>query len=118
MTRNPAPAPEVLDADRDDTTASALAAVREEARAQAVIEGQCQNLARVLGYEGALSIGALEDGIRFYQRRCVESLLECGKRLLLLRELIPKGNSQIGKDDFEQRVGGGLISRLRRRAGG
>ena len=103
--RKPIAAPEVLDADLDgDTTAVTLAAVREDARAQAVIEGQCQNLARVLGYEGALSIGALEDGIRFYQRRCVESLLECGKRLLLLRELIPKGNSQIGKDDFEQRV--------------
>lgn len=62
-------------------------------------------LADELSYQGGLSVGALEDGIRFYQRRSVEALLECGKRLLLLREALPKGNSQIGKNaEFESRL--------------
>ena len=54
-------------------------------------------LAHQIGYDGALTVGALEDEIRFYQRRSVEALLECGKRLLLLRELTPHG-------EFTQRV--------------
>lgn len=54
-------------------------------------------IARQLGYEGELTIGALEDGIRFYQRRTVEACLELGKRLLLLKELTPHG-------EFEPRV--------------
>ncbi|PAT32893.1 hypothetical protein [Vandammella animalimorsus] len=53
-----------------------------------------QTAAKQLGYEGALSVGALEDGIRFYQRRSVEALLECGKRLLLLKEMTPHGEFQ------------------------
>lgn len=58
-----------------------------------------------IGYQGAVTVGALEDEIRFYQRRTVEAILETGKRLLVLRELLPKGNSQIGKNaEFEMRV--------------
>ncbi|MBQ5174095.1 hypothetical protein C6378_01595 [Acinetobacter pittii] len=49
------------------------------------------NLAATLGYEGALTVGALEDEIRFYQRRSVEDVLELGKRLLLLKEMTPHG---------------------------
>lgn len=45
-----------------------------------------QALAHQLGYEGSLEVGALEDEIRFYQRRTVEACLELGKRLLLLKE--------------------------------
>lgn len=48
-------------------------------------------LARELGYTDELSIGALEDGIRFWQRRTVEACLELGKRLLLLKEATPHG---------------------------
>lgn len=48
-------------------------------------------MAESLGYDGQLSVGALEDGIRLYQRRTVEDLLELGKRLLLLKELTPHG---------------------------
>lgn len=55
-------------------------------------------LARQIGYEGALTVGTLEDEIRFYQRRSVESLLEAGKRLLVLRELCQFGT------EFDQRV--------------
>lgn len=43
-------------------------------------------LAQQLGYEGACTVGALEDGIRFYQQRTAEACLELGKRLLLLKE--------------------------------
>lgn len=48
-------------------------------------------LAEQLGYEGSLTVGALEDEIRFYQRRSVEAVLELGKRLLILKELTPHG---------------------------
>jgi hypothetical protein len=48
-------------------------------------------LAVQIGYEGSLTVGALEDEIRFYQRRTVEAILETGKRLLLLKEMVPHG---------------------------
>lgn len=48
-------------------------------------------LATQLGYKGALTVGALEDEIRFYQQRTVEACLELGKRLLLLKEMTPHG---------------------------
>lgn len=54
-------------------------------------EGNAQAVAERLGYEGTLSVGALEDEIRFYQRRTVEASLELGKRLLILREIAPHG---------------------------
>lgn len=54
-------------------------------------------MAMQIGYQGAVSVGALEDEIRFYQRRTVEAILETGKRLLVLKELTPHG-------DFSQRV--------------
>lgn len=48
-------------------------------------------LATQLNYDGDISIGALEDGIRLYQKRTIEDLLELGKRLLLLKEQTPHG---------------------------
>lgn len=54
-------------------------------------------LATKLGYDGTLTVGALEDEIRFYQRRTVEACLELGKRLLLLKEMTPHG-------EFKQRT--------------
>ena len=48
-------------------------------------------LAVQIGYEGSLTVGTLEDEIRFYQRRTVEAILETGKRLLLLKEMTPHG---------------------------
>jgi len=56
-----------------------------------------QALALQLGYDGSLTVGALEDEIRFYQRRTVEACLELGKRLLLLKEITPHG-------EFSQRI--------------
>lgn len=70
-----------------------------------VVEAKATAMAQELGYEGALTVGTLEDEIRFYQRRTVEAILETGKRLLLLREMLPPGNSQIGKNaEFEARL--------------
>ncbi len=54
-------------------------------------------IAMQIGYQGAMTVGALEDEIRFYQRRTVEAILETGKRLLVLKELTPHG-------EFGQRV--------------
>jgi len=48
-------------------------------------------LAEQLGYDGSLTVGALEDEIRFYQRRSVEAILALGTRLLLLKEMTPHG---------------------------
>lgn len=48
-------------------------------------------LAQELGYSEVLTVGALEDGIRFYQQRTAECCLELGKRLLLLKELVMHG---------------------------
>jgi len=48
-------------------------------------------LAGSLGYQGAVTVDALEGEIRFYQRRSVEAILEVGKRLLVLKELTPHG---------------------------
>lgn len=79
-------------------TPPAMAAV--EAQMNVVIreaEGNAQALAVQLGYDGSLTVGALEDEIRFYQRRSVEAVLELGKRLLILRELTPHG-------EFGQRI--------------
>lgn len=50
-----------------------------------------QELAVQIGYDGALTVGALEDGIRFYQRRTVDDLMQLGMRLLLLKEMTPHG---------------------------
>lgn len=55
------------------------------------VNAQVTSLAAQLGYDGSLTVGALEDEIRFYQRRTVEACLELGKRLLLLKELAPHG---------------------------
>jgi len=73
------------------------AAIIATQNALAAAEGNARSLARQLGYDGSLTPGALEDEIRFYQRRTVECLLECGKRMLLLKELTPHG-------EFVQRV--------------
>lgn len=71
----------------------------QDANALALMETStnAKAMAAEMGYEGALSVGALEDEIRFYQRRTVEAILETGKRLLVLKELTPHG-------EFTQRV--------------
>ena len=70
---------------------AAVTAVEAGQALHVATEEAARALAVQLGYEGAVTVGTLEDEIRFYQRRSVEALLECGKRLLLLRELTPHG---------------------------
>lgn len=55
------------------------------------------HLTSQLHYNGILSVGALEDGIRFYQNRATESIIELGKHLILLKEMTPHG-------EFKQRI--------------
>jgi hypothetical protein len=54
-------------------------------------------VAQQVGYDGPLTVGGVEDGIRFYQRRTAEACVELGKRLLILKELTPHG-------EFQQRI--------------
>lgn len=61
------------------------------------IEERVFALAHSLGYDGALTVGGLEDEIRFYQKVTVEGMLRLGKLLLLLKEATPHG-------EFEARV--------------
>lgn len=96
----PAEMPEILPARELSIVAS------QEAHAVETSETDTRTraMALQLGYEGSLDIVALEDGIRFYQRRTVEAILETGKRLLLLKEVTGHGNSsQIGTN-FDERL--------------
>lgn len=61
------------------------------------LQERAQALAHKLGYDGALTVGALEDEIRFYQNHTIAAMLEMGKRLLILKDLTPHG-------EFEGRV--------------
>ena len=63
-------------------------------------------LAAQLGYEGSLALGALEDEVRFFQQRTVESGMEIGKRLLLIKEQTPPGefNKRIEILNFTPRM--------------
>lgn len=72
----------------------------EQQTTELAISGHAQKigmLAAQLGYDGDLSVGAFEDGIRLYQRRTVEDCLEMGKCLVLLKESTPHG-------EFKQRI--------------
>lgn len=84
-----------------DAPGAGLVAVHAEFQAAGAdlntVSSNAIALADQLGYDGALTFGALEDEIRFYQRRSVEAALELGKRLLLLKEMTPHG-------EFSQRV--------------
>jgi len=76
---------------------SAEQAGTELIRLEAAANDTARAMALQLGYDGPLTVGTLEDEIRFYQRRSVEALLESGKRLLLLKQITPHG-------DFRSRV--------------
>lgn len=69
----------------------ALRAVQEDASAQQERNFAAKELAVQLGYEGGLSVDALEGEIRFWQRRTVEACLELGKRLLIMKAVSPHG---------------------------
>ena len=98
--------PEFIGATRADVA-------QEEIRARNEMDATSENaheLAVQLGYEGILTVGAVEDEIRMYYRRSGEAAFEMGKRLLILRELTPHGEFQKRVDlmsinyDFANRV--------------
>ena len=98
MARKPNVLPEVNRPDinheqiaADHAKLNELAAMNTEAMERA------GDMATTIGYEGALTVGALEDEIRFYQRQTAEACFELGKRLLVLKELTPYGG-------FKQRL--------------
>lgn len=96
--RKPLPATQPVTDVVDPQVAAEVSAAANEL---IVLEQQANErataLAVQLGYQGSLAVGALEDEIRFYQRRTVEACLELGKRLLILKEMTPHG-------EFKQRV--------------
>ena len=87
MAKKPTPAPVSKEApmnmqvvNQESEAANQLATLERAATENVMV------LAQQLGYDGALTVGALEDGIRFYQQRTAEACLELGKRLVLLKE--------------------------------
>jgi hypothetical protein len=87
----------IVDDDPTGRVAEAAQAVNTLALMDHQASENAQQLALQLNYDGTLTVGALEDEIRFYQRRTVEACLELGKRLLILKELTPFG-------EFKDRV--------------
>lgn len=91
------PVIDVATTDEQNGMAVALRSAQQDAQLVQLQNANACAMATQLGYEGSLTVGTLEDEIRFYQRRTVESCLELGKRLLLLKEITPHG-------EFEQRI--------------
>lgn len=101
MARKPAAMPEQTPMPPVEVLTAHEQINRDSANQLATLNAQtaqaAQAVALQVGYDGTLTVGALEDEIRFYQRRTVEAILETGKRLLVLKELTPHG-------EFYQRV--------------
>ena len=70
----------------------------------AIIAPQDQNnalkVAAAIGYEGSLQSEILIEGIRQFQDMANYSMLEVGKRLLLLKEVTPRGDFLIALDNL------------------
>lgn len=89
-TESTAHAPQYLAGDSEELTSMADA-VNYLDTYKAEVSENALAVARQVGYDGTLTVGALEDEIRFYQRRSVEACIELGKRLLVLKELVMHG---------------------------
>ncbi len=97
MPRHPAPAAQIIDPATPESTAAWSDSANAQAQIMRLARDAAQAIALQVGYDGTLTIGALEDEIRFYQRQTVQAMLELGRRLLVLKELTPHG-------DFEKRI--------------
>jgi hypothetical protein len=87
MANKKTPAPASKEAPVDVTLIQAdVQAANQLATLQRDASENVMALAQQLGYDGTLTVGALEDGIRFYQQRTAEACMELGKRLVLLKE--------------------------------
>ena len=95
MAKKPSPAPaSKVTPVNELVIAQDFAAANQLAAMQRDVADNVQALALQLGYDGAVTVGALEDGIRFYQQRTAEACLELGKRLVLLKEASLHGEFQ------------------------
>lgn len=84
-------------------------AARELVRIQDEANDNARALAVQLQYEGPLTVAALEDQVRLYQRRTAEACMFLGASLLLLKEITPHG-------EFTQRAEAlGLSARMARK---
>lgn len=98
MARKPNPPAVVLDPAIDhEAVAKSHGDLNTLSIMNAETADNAQALAAQFCYEGALTVGAVEDEIRHYQRRTAEACFELGKRLLILKELTPHG-------EFKQRL--------------
>lgn len=90
---NPAPVSKALPMN-EQVVAEEFDAANQLAALQTQADDQAHALALQLGYDGALTVGALEDGIRFYQQRTAEACMQLGVRLALLKQACPHGEFQ------------------------
>lgn len=70
---------------------------RDFANSLVAMNQSAQRLAVELGYEGGMSVGALEDDVRHFMGRAADAFLDMGKRLLILKEMTPHG-------EFKKRI--------------
>lgn len=91
MSRKPTPTTVSITPESLAQTYRATSGMAEVTAEHDAVQDNVMMLAQQLGYDGSLSVGALEDEIRFYQRRSVEAILALGTRLLLLKEMTPHG---------------------------
>ncbi len=89
-TESEAHAPQYIAGDSEEMTTMADAVNYLDAYKAEVSENALA-VAREINYDGPMTLGGLDDGIRFYQRRTAEGCMEIGKRLLIMKELAPRG---------------------------
>jgi len=98
MARPAKPAPQNPDLTiNEEAFKDAVEASNTMAMIDQQLASNAQNIAEQFGYQGPITVGGIEDEIRFYQRRTAESMLALGTRLIILKELTPHG-------EFAQRV--------------
>lgn len=116
MTRGRKPMPSVIE-QTEPLAAEAVAAIEHDLHesaalpaALAEVQENAVALAKQLNYEGSLTVGGLEEEIKFFQRRSVEAVLETGKRLLLLKEVAGHGQFAISLEGLG--IGHSLANKL------
>ena len=89
-TESEARAPQYIAEDSEEMNTMADAVSYLDAYKAEVSENALE-VARQVGYDGPMTIGSVEDGIRMYARRTIDDVIELGKRFLILKELTHHG---------------------------
>jgi len=90
MSRTPA----ITEVDRYDDETDVTTMAQAVDYLSAISQTENENavaVARQIGYDGPLTLGAIEDRIRQSMRRTIEEVFEIGKSLLIMKELSPHG---------------------------